>query len=301
VAYPNRNPEPLMEPEHTDTSSAGKPRVRKRMSTRSRIIFFVTAWLIVLMPFMFWWRTWFGRQLSDAELNQFLHDTDHPRHIQHALVQIGDRIAQHDASVQKYYPEMVSLAGFPADEIRNTDAWAMGQDNTVANFHQTLLKLLHDQSPTVRGNAALALVRFGDASGRPQIVALLQPATIVSPIAGRVSDITKTGTAVRQGGLIAKIEAAGQTKEVRSPLTGRVRSTNSQVGSQVPVGDELAIVDPGADQVWEALRALYLVGEPADLDAITPYQRQMPDMPDRISQQATLTSQAIRERAGHTK
>jgi len=147
----------------------------------------------------------------------------------------------------------------------------------------------------------LALVLFGDASGRPQIVALLQPATIVSPIAGRVSDITKTGTAVRQGGLIAKIEAAGQTKEVRSPLTGRVRSTNSQVGSQVPVGDELAIVDPGADQVWEALRALYLVGEPADLDAITPYQRQMPDMPDRISQQATLTSQAIRERAGHTK
>ena len=303
MAYPNHTHEPLPEPELSGPSGApaGATRTRKRMSTRSRILFFVTAWLIVLMPFLFWWRTWFGRQLSDADLNQYLHDTEHPRHIQHALVQIGDRIAQHDSSVAKYYPEMVNLAGFPADEIRNTDAWAMGQDNAVPDFHQTLLRLLHDQSATVRGNAALALVRFGDASGRPQIVALLQPATILAPVAGRVSDIAKSGTAVRQGGLIAKIESQGQVNEVRSPLTGRVRSTNYQIGGQVPAGDELAIVDPGADQVWEALRALYLIGTSADLDAITPYQRKMPDMPDRISQQAILTEQAIRNRAEHIK
>jgi len=287
-----------VESELSGTTVAGATSVGKRMSTRSRILFFITAWLIVLMPFMFWWRTWFGRQLSDAELNQFLHDTNHPRHIQHALVQIGDRIAQHDASVKKYYPEMVNLAGFPAEEIRNTDSWAMGQDNTVQDFHETLLKLLHDQSPTVRGNAALALVRFGDSSGRAQIVALLQPAKMVAPVAGRVSAITKTGTAIRQGGLIAKIDSGSRADEVRSPLTGRVRSTSFQIGGQVAAGEELAIVDPGADQVWEALRALYVIGTPADSDAIVPYEHSLPDMPDRIRQQAALTQQAIRDRAG---
>ena len=41
---------------------------------------------------------------------------------------------------------------------------------------QALLKMLADPSPMVRGNAALSLVRFGDASGRPQILALLQSA-----------------------------------------------------------------------------------------------------------------------------
>jgi hypothetical protein len=32
-----------------------------KMSPRNRALFFVTAWLIVLMPFLFWWNTWFGR------------------------------------------------------------------------------------------------------------------------------------------------------------------------------------------------------------------------------------------------
>jgi hypothetical protein len=145
------------------------------MSTRSRILFFVTAWLIVLMPFLFWWNTWFGRHLSDRQLGQYLQDTQKPRHIQHALVQIGDGMAQHDPAMKKYYPELVQLAGFPAEEIRNTDAWAMGQDSSVPAFHRALLQMLNDASPTVRGNAALALVRFGDDAGRPQILALLQP------------------------------------------------------------------------------------------------------------------------------
>ena len=39
-----------------------------RMSTKQRLLFFLTAWLIVLMPFLFWWNTWFGRQLSDKKL-----------------------------------------------------------------------------------------------------------------------------------------------------------------------------------------------------------------------------------------
>src|SRR6266487_4869297 len=80
-------------------SSAKSPRAR--MSARNRLLFFMTAWLIVLMPFLFWWNTWFGRQLSDKQLSEYLRDDKKPRHIQHALVQIGARMSQHDASVTR--------------------------------------------------------------------------------------------------------------------------------------------------------------------------------------------------------
>ena len=86
----------------------------------------------------------------------------------------------------------------------------------------------------VRGNAALSLIRFGDASGRPYIVALLQPARIVAPSSGRVTDIDKVGTPIHQGGLVAKLQVdrsavashqdGQQTIEVRSPISGRIRT-----------------------------------------------------------------------------
>ena len=156
------------------------------MSTRNRLLFFATGWLIVLMPFLFWWNTWFGRQLSDQQLSEYLRDDKKPRHIQHALVQIGERVMRHDPGVARWYPDVVRLASYPIEEVRNTDAWVMGQDVTSkdaasAGFHPALLKMLGDSSLLVRGNAALSLVRFGDASGRPDIVALLQPAKVAAP------------------------------------------------------------------------------------------------------------------------
>src|ERR1700694_2427302 len=178
-----------------------------KMSPRNRALFFVTAWLIVLMPFLFWWNTWFGRQLPDKQISEYLQDEKHPRHIQHALVQLGERMGRHNSGVTRWYPEMVRLALHPVEEVRNTDAWVKGQDTSGPGFHEALLKMLQDPSPMVRGNAALSLVRFGDASGRPQIVAPPQPARIVTPSAGRVIDTDKVGTAIHQGGLICKLQA----------------------------------------------------------------------------------------------
>jgi hypothetical protein len=63
----------------------------------------------------------------------------------------------------------------------------------------------------------------------------------------------------------------------------------------------MATLDPSADQVWEALRALYLVGQPDDLPAISRYEKNLPEIPDYIRQQATLAAQAIRERASRTQ
>jgi biotin carboxyl carrier protein len=272
---------------------------RHRMSTHNRLLFFLVAWLIVLMPFLFWWGTWFGRQLSDKQLSEYLNDDKHPRHIQHALVQLGQRMSQQGADSARWYPDMVRLASYPVEEVRNTDAWVMGQDTSGTGFHETLVKMLNDSSPMVRGNAALSLVRFGDAVGRPEIVALLQPCKIVAPAGGIVTDADKVGTSIHQGGLIAKLQDGRQTIEVRSPISGRIRTLSVTAGAQVASGAEVATIDPGTEQVWEALRALYLIGQPDDLPAIRPYERELPEIPDRLRQQALLTEKAIRDRATH--
>src|SRR5712664_516346 len=225
-------------PALVEDSAARPARPHHRMSTRNRLLFFLTAWLIVLMPFLFWWSTWFGRHLSDTQITEYLNDDKHPRHIQHALVQLGERMARRDASATRWYPQLLRLASDPVEEVRNTDAWVMGQDTSAAAFHETLLKMLQDSSPMVRGNAALSLVRFGDA-------------------AGRVIDIDKVGTSVRQGGLIAKLQYRERTTEIRTPITGRIRALSVAAGATVAAGTQVAAIDPGSEQVWEALRALY--------------------------------------------
>ncbi len=288
MASPPSPPENGDQPEFTQNDSSEKPSSspHHKMSPRNRALFFVTAWLIVLMPFLFWWNTWFGRQLPDKQITQYLQDEKHPRHIQHALVQLGERMGHHEPAATRWYPEMIRLASHSVEEVRNTDAWVMGQDASVPAFHETLLHML----------------------GRPQIVALLQPAKIVTPFAGRVTDSDKVGTAIHQGGLIAKllvdssVEASQnelRSFELRSPITGRIRTLFVAPGSHVAAGAEVAIVTPGDEQVWEALRALYLIGRPDDLPAIRPFQRELPEISDRVRQQALLTEKAIRDRAAH--
>jgi multidrug efflux pump subunit AcrA (membrane-fusion protein) len=165
---------------------------------------------------------------------------------------------------------------------------------------------LQDGSPLVRGNAALSLVRFKDDSGREQIVALLQPAHIFAPTAGRVVDTARVGTAIHQGGIVAKLQPITGTSadspkaelaEVRSPISGRIHSLAVTTGAGVTAGAEVATIDPEDTQVWEALRALYLIGRAEDLPAIRLYERESRDIPDRVREQALLVDQAIRARA----
>ena len=289
-------------PNPSEIALPAGPKPRRRMSTGQRILFFVTAWLIVLMPFLFWWNTWFGRQLSDKQLSEYLHDDKKPRHIQHALVQIGERMSRHDPAVARWDSDVVRLASYPVEEVRNTDAWVMGQDApskdaSGAGFHETLLKMLNDPSLMVRGNAALSLVRFGDATGRPQIRALLQPAKITAPQRGKVIDTSKIGTPIHRSGIVVKLESEGHTIEVRSPITGRLADLFVGTGQMVNAGDQVATLDPGTDQVWEALRALHLIGQPEDIPAIQPYERELPDVPEHVREQAVAAERAIRDRS----
>jgi biotin carboxyl carrier protein len=203
--------------------------------------------------------------------------------------------------VTKWYPQVVSLAAYPVEEVRNTDAWVMGQDvlskeASGAGFHETLLKMLADPSLSVRGNAALSLVRFGDASGRPQILELLQPAMVTAPQSGKVIDTSAVGTAIRQGGIVAKLQQGDQTIEIRSSITGRLGTLSAPSGQTVTTGAPIATIDPGTEQVWEALRALYLIGQPDDLGAVLPYERELPDIPNDVRKQAIETEKAIGRR-----
>ena len=58
---------------------------------------------------------------------------------------------------------------------------------------------------------------------------------------------------------------------------------------------ENTLAELGADKnhVWEALRGLYIVGLPEDLEAVQHFERPVPGFPETVVQQAKLTAQAI--------
>jgi biotin carboxyl carrier protein len=260
---------------------------------RAYLLIALFALLLVLFPFLFWYTTWFGRKLSDAQISDYLADHSKPRHAQHALVQIGERMARHDPAVKQWYPQVAALSASPLVELRETSAWIMGQDHAYAPFHDALLKLIADPQPLVQRNAVLALSNFGDPAARPELLTMLQPYTIVSPAAGTVHYRLKLGEYVNAGTLIAHVANI----EVRSPLPGEVRDFSRREGSSVSRGDPLVELSADKDHTWEALRALWTVGTREDLEVIRRYTHAVPGMPEKVQEQALLTIQAIQSRA----
>src|SRR5881628_1813053 len=78
----------------------------------------ILAILFVVASFLTWYFTWFGRGLSDSEISKFLVDEKHPRHVQHALLQIEQRIERGDKNAKQWYPQIVTLAGSSETEFR---------------------------------------------------------------------------------------------------------------------------------------------------------------------------------------
>lgn len=263
--------------------------MERRPGRRAYLLITAFAFLLVLFPFLFWYGTWFGRPLTDAQIDQYLNDAAKPRHAQHALVQIGERLSRGDPRVERWYPRVVELSQSRLVELRQTAAWIMGQDHRYQPFHDALRKLLADPEPMVRRNAALALSNFKDPAALPVLREMLRSYTIPAPIAGTVRYRLKLGEYVNPGTLVGHID----TTEVRSPVPGEVRSLVRPEGSRVQPGDPLVDLSPDEKHVWEALRALVNVGEASDLEDVKRYARGMPGMPERIQRQAAVTAQAI--------
>jgi HEAT repeats len=263
---------------------------------RSPAAIVILAALFVAGPLLTWQQTWFGRKLTDAQMLSYLQDERHPRHMQHALSQISDRILQGDTAVRQWYPQVVSLAHHSSGPVRVTSAWVLGQDNTSDLFHQTLLTLLQDSDPMVRRNAALALVRFHDARGRPELRSILDAYTFRSPVAGRVAVSVAAHEKIGTGTLLARVTPQqGRPVEIRSLFVGEVGRILARDGSNVSGGEGILSVNSGEEQVWEALRGLYLIGGADDLDSVQRYAS-VNTFSDSLRKQAESTAQAIRAR-----
>ena len=253
--------------------------------------------LFLLITFLFWYSTWFGRPLDDREMAQYLAETSVSHRTQHALAQVATELARGDRDARRWYPQVIRLAGSREPQLRLMAAWVMGQDNASEDFHKALLALLADPDALVRANAALALVRFGDAAGEAQLRLLLRPYTLVAPQAGSLKLLLKEHDSVRSGSVVARIRNGdAPPADVRSPLAGQLERQLAKDKATVLAGAEIAVLSPGQEQVWEALRALYLVGRPEDLGDVEGYAQGSTGMPDRVRQQAALTAEAIRKR-----
>ena len=302
------------------------------MRRRWLYVILIAAFLFALMPYLFWQASWFGRPLDDAQLAKNLADRDHPRKAQHALSQIADRMASPNPAVResarRWYPQVAALAASPVDELRLTAAWVMGQEPSVKvppqgcpdardhaawarsesadvqEFHRALLRLLDDAHPMVRRNAALSLVHFCDGAGRPVIVSMLEPFGILAPRAGALAQRLKPGDIINPGTLLGRIQDGELKIEVRSRVPGTLDRWVAANASSVSLGQPIAFLSPSVEMVWEALRALYIIGQPEDLSAVQPYIRPgrlsgpgAAELPSGIYQQAQNTVAEIRRRA----
>ena len=257
----------------------------------------ILAGLFVAATLLAWYFAWFGRELSDADISKYLADEKNPRHVQHALAQIQKRMERGDGGAKNWYPQLITLSRNPETEFRLTVAWLMGFDNKSPEFHNALSKLVHDEEPIVRRNAALALVTFNDNSGREELISLLKPYVLKAPVDGVLASSMHPGTTVgRRTPLLRIQQSDGKVVELRSPLPGRVNQVFTENGAQVTRDQDLISLNSDEDSVWEALRALAIIGTAGDLPLIDSYA-QSNDASARVKEQASLTAKAIRQKS----
>lgn len=257
----------------------------------------VVAVLFVVVPFLTWYWTWFGRSLSDAEIERYLGEGN-ARHTQHALSQVAEKIEKGEPDAGRWNRQVVGLASNPSPDVRMTAAWVMGLEHRSDEFRAALAGLLEDREPIVRRNAALALVRFGDARCRPELLAMLRPFNVSAPDEGTALTALTAGTPVKRESLLVKYrnrqDAVG---EVRSPLPGRVEKALVREGESWRAGAELFVIAPDAEQVGDALLGLAYFGTAEELPEVERYARGAEGMPEEMKTKAARTAEAIRRRS----
>ena len=284
-------------PSNSNSQSDDSIVVDSRPRSPSNIWLIIVASLFIIVPFLTWYLTWFGRGLSDQELATYLSEQNNPRHIQHALLQVEAKIEKGEPTAKQFYPQIIAAAKSSVPEVRKTAAWVMGQDNRSEEFHASLRALLKDEEPLVRRNAALQLVRFGDASGRPELRAMLQPYEAKPPIAGTIVGMLPAGSSIHAGAMLARMrDASNNLYEFRSPVDGKIASpAMAKEGDQITTNQTIARLLPDHATIIDALRALAYVGTKDDLSLIDDATRI--DTMTEATNQAIQTTKAIRARS----
>lgn len=261
----------------------------------------VVAVLFVVVPFLAWYTTWFGRALTDEQIEQYLNEADKPRHVQHALSEIEKRIAAGDRDAPRWYPRVASLAESPEKEVRLTAAWVMGADTRSEEFRERLARLTQDSEPIVRRNAALSLVGFGDARALPTLREMLRPFNVRATSEGTALTALTEGSQVRRESLLVRAKReAGEVFEVRSPLDGKIERAFVKDGERFGEASELFVIAPDVIAVGDALEGLKRLGTVDDLPEVERYAGGAEGLPDYIKQRATQAAEAIKRRAGRT-
>ena len=258
----------------------------------------VVAVLFVVVPFLTWYWTWFGRTLGDAEIERYLSEGN-PRHAQHALSQVAERIENGEEGAGRWNSQVAALAGSPSPDVRMTAAWVMGVEHRSEEFHAALARLLEDPEPIVRRNAALALVRFGDARCRPELLAMLRPFPVSALTEGTAMTALTAGSVVKRDTLLVRYQfKPNLIEEIRSPLPGRIEKALIKDGDYWHVGAELFVIAPDTEQARDALIGLAYFGSAEDLPLIESFLTGGEGDSAEIKKQAALTAEAIKRRSG---
>jgi hypothetical protein len=259
----------------------------------------VVAVLFVVVPFLTWYWTWFGRSLSDDEVGKYLSEGK-PRHAQHALSQVAERFERGDGGAGRWNAEVVALAASPSPDVRMTAAWVMGVEHKSEEFHAALSKLVEDPEPIVRRNAALALVRFGDPRCRPALLSMLRPHTVVAPTEGTALTALTAGSNVKRETLLVRYAIKPNLiEEMRSPLPGVIEKASIKDGDSWPAGAELFVIAPDSEQARDALIGLAYFGEPEDVAEVERFASGAKT--DELKRRAALTAEAIKRRPSQAR
>jgi hypothetical protein len=261
----------------------------------------VIAILFVVVPFLTWYLTWFGRSLDDKQIDEYLREGN-PRHAQHALSQIAEQIEKGEEGARRWYPQITALAASREPDVRMTAAWVMGEEHKSEEFHAALVRLVEDPEPIVRRNAALALVRYGDPRCRAELLAMLRPYAVGADAGGTAITALTVGTPVKRGSLLVKFrDASGGVEEVRSPLPGTIEKASVKDGEEFSKAGDLFSLAPDAGQVENALVGLFYLGGAQELPDVERFAGGVKGMPDELKEKAAQAAEAIKRRAAEGK
>jgi hypothetical protein len=283
---------------HTGANGDGPaPSAERAARRRTPWPLIIVALLFVIVPSLTWYLTWFGRSLTDEDLTHYLSDSN-PRHAQHALSQLADRIERGDPSASRWNAQVLALSQSQTPDLRMTAAWVMGLEHKSEEFRAALARLLEDPEPIVRRNAALALVRFGDARSRAELLAMLRPYAVKSTADGTALTALTEGTRVKRGSLLVKFKnPSGELEEVRSPLPGEIERALVKDGESFTRDSDLFILAPDAEQAGDALVGLYYVGGAEDLPEVERYAGGVEGAPEDLKAKAAQVADAIKRRS----